>query len=355
MACLHQVHSAGRLTARHRRPLAWYRLPAGPQVPQQARRRRRRRGRSPGPSRRVLRRLDKAFSAFFRRLKAKGKAGFPRFRAKSLFDSAEFRVGDGVTIRKSKRLGITGIPGEIKVNWHRDLPAGVKVGAAILSRSAGSWFACFQVTVPDGKVQQRDGTSVGIDVGLSSLIATSDGETFETLPWTKRAAKKQRRLQRALSRCKRNSKRRAKVRRNLARHIAATANRRRDILHKLSRSLVDRYAFIALEDLSVDRLARSMFAKAVYNAAWGQIRLFLEYKATNAGVRVEVVDPRGTSQTCPECGAVAAKTLSDRTHHCECGCVLDRNLAAAKVILQKAVSRMGPEHGLGAPSVPVAA
>lgn len=303
----------------------------------------------------VLRRLDKAFSAFFRRLKAKGKAGFPRFRAKSMFDSAEFRVGDGLTIRKSKRLGVVGIPGEIKVKWHRDLPAGVKVGAATVSRSAGKWFVCFQVTVPDGDVQQRDGASVGIDVGLSSLIATSDGETVETPQWTKRAARKQRRLQRALSRCKRNSRRRAKVRRNLARHSTATANRRRDFLHKLSRSLVDRYAVIALEDLSVNRLARSMLAKAVHNAAWGQLRLFLEYKAANAGVRVEAIDPRGTSQTCPECGAVAAKTLCIRTHRCECGCVLDRDVAAAQVILQRAVSQRGPGHGPGAPSVPVAA
>ena len=63
----------------------------------------------------VLRRLDKAFAAFFRRLKTTAKAGFPRFKPKSRFDSAEFRVGDGITIRKTKRLGIVGIPGEIKV------------------------------------------------------------------------------------------------------------------------------------------------------------------------------------------------------------------------------------------------
>ena len=72
----------------------------------------------------MLRRLDKAFIAFFRLLKAKIKPGFPRFRAKIRFGSAEFRVGDGLTIRRSKRLGITGIPGEIKVKWHRDLPVG---------------------------------------------------------------------------------------------------------------------------------------------------------------------------------------------------------------------------------------
>ena len=302
----------------------------------------------------VLRRLDKAFTAFFRRLKAKTKAGFPRFRAKSRFDSAEFRVGDGLTIRKSKRLGITGIPGEIKVKWHRDLPAGAKVGAAVLSRSAGTWFVCFQVAVPDKEGQPRNGASVGIDIGLTSLVATSDGEVVKTPQWTKHAAKKQRRLQRALARCKQGSRRRLKAKHRLARHSAQTANQRRDFLHKLSRSLVERYAVIALEDLSLDRLARSRLAKAVHNAAWGQLRSFLDYKAASAGVRVEVVDPRGTSQTCPACGAQVAKMLADRTHTCSCGCVMDRDIAAAMVILQRA-QEQGPGHGLRSPSQRTAA
>lgn len=293
----------------------------------------------------VLRRLDKAFAAFFRRLKTKAKAGFPRFQAKHRFDSAAFRVGDGLTIRKSNRLGITGVPGEIKVKWHRDLPASAKVGAAVVSRSAGKWFVCFQVALPDQEGPPRDGAAVGIDVGLSSLIATSDGETVATPPWTKRAAKKQRCLHRALARCKRGSRRRLKARQRLARHNAHTANQRRDFLHKLSRSLVERYALIALEDLDVARLGRSMLAKAVHNAAWGQFRRFLAYKAASAGTRMEVVHPRGTSQTCPACGAGVAKTLNERTHTCPCGCVMDRDIAAALVILQRAQG-MGPGHGL---------
>ena len=302
----------------------------------------------------VLRRLDKAFAAFFRRLKAKAKAGFPRFQAKHRFDSAEFRVGDGLTIRKSKRLGITGVPGEIKVKWHRDLPASAKVGAAVLFRSAGKWFVCFQIALPDQERPPRNGTAVGIDVGLSSLVATSDGETVATPPWTTHAAKKQRRLQRALARCPRGSRRRLKARQRLARHSAHTANQRRDFLHKLSRSLAERYAFIALEDLHVDRLARSMMAKAVHNAAWGQLRSFLAYKAASAGTRVEVVDPRGTSQTCPACGAGVAKTLAERTHTCPCGCVMDRDVAAATVILQRAQA-MGPGTGLRSSSQRVTA
>ncbi|MCM8738774.1 transposase [Azospirillum sp. A1-3] len=243
------------------------------------------------------------------------------------------------------RASPAGVPGEIKVKWHRDLPAFAEVGAAVLSRSGGNWFVCFQIALPDQEAPPRDGAAVGIDVGLTALIATSDGETVATPPWTKHAAKKQHRLQRALARCKQGSRRRLKAKQRLARHNAHTANQRRDFLHKLSRSLVERYAVIALEDLDVARLARSMLAKAVHNATWDHLRAFLEYKAASAGVRVEVVDPHGTSQTCPQCGVGVAKTLNDRSHTCPCGCVMDRDVAAATVILQRAQA-MGPGHGL---------
>ena len=129
----------------------------------------------------VLRRLDKAFRSFFRRLKdRKGKAGFPRFQSKSRFDSAEFRVGDGLTIRKAKRLGITGIAGEIKVKWHRPIPEGAKVGAAVLSRSNGKWFVCFQIEV-DMPALERPVSPVGVDMGLASLVAMSTGEAVSAV------------------------------------------------------------------------------------------------------------------------------------------------------------------------------
>lgn len=303
----------------------------------------------------VLRRLDKAFRAFFRRLRTGSKAGFPRFQAKSRFDSAEFRVGDGLTIRKNNRLGIVGIPGQIKVKWHRTLPTEAKVGVAVVSRSCGKWYVCFQVELPTAEIVARNGPDIGIDVGLSSLIATSNGETVAAPRWTRKAAKKQRRLQRALARCRRNSRRRLKVKRNLARHSARTANCRRDFLHKLSRALVNRYAVIAIEDLSVDRLARSMLAKSVHDAAWGQLRQFLTYKAESAGSEVIAVDPRGTSQLCSECGGHVPKTLAVRWHDCpECGYSADRDVNAARNVLLRA-KLLRPGTGLGAQSVPGAA
>jgi putative transposase len=293
----------------------------------------------------VLRRLDKAFKAFFRRLKErKGKAGFPRFQAKSRFDSAEFRVGDGLRIRKSKRLGIVGIPGEIKVKWHRPLPEGAKVGAAVLSRSNGKWFVCFQIEVETPAVE-RPVSTVGLDMGLSSLVALSTGATIPAPQWTKHAAKGLRRRQRALSRKHRFSAGWKRVRRAVARHQAKVAARRRDFLHKLSRRLVREHSHIALEDLNVTGLARTMLAKAVHNAAWAQLTAMLSYKAANAGGEVVLVDPRGSSQTCPECGAIQAKALSEREHRCNCGAVLDRDVAAAKIVHLRAFG-FAPGHGV---------
>lgn len=293
----------------------------------------------------VLRRLDKAFRAFFRRLKErKGKAGFPRFQARSQFDSAEFRVGDGLTIRKTKRLGVTGIPGEIKVKWHRPLPEGVKVGAAVLSRSGAQWFVCFQIEVETPAVE-RPVSRVGLDMGLSSLVAMSTGETIPAPQWTKRAAKGLRRRQRALSRRKRFSAGWKRAKCAMARHQAKVAARRRDFLHKLSRRLVREHSHLALEDLTVKGLARTMLAKAVHNAAWAQLTAMLSYKAEKAGGEVVLVDPRGTSQECPECRTIKAKTLAEREHRCECGCVLDRDVAAAQVVHLRAFG-FRPGHGL---------
>jgi putative transposase len=301
----------------------------------------------------VLRRLDKAFSAFFGRIKRGGKAGFPRFRAKSMFDSADFRVGDGLTIRKSGKIGIVGIPSEIKVRWHRDLPSNAKVGAAVVSRACGKWYVCFQIELPDVAAAERPFAPIGIDLGLTSLVALSNGETVPTPQHTKLASKRQRRLQRALSRCKRGSKRRLKAKLRLARHSAKTANQRRDFSHKLSRQIVDRYSHIAMEDLNIKGLAAGMLAKSVYNAAWSQIAQHVRYKAECAGTIVTLVAPYGSSQTCPDCGTIKRKTLAERMHRCDCGCVLDRDLAAARVILQRA--NFQPGHGCQAPSQRVAA
>jgi putative transposase len=298
----------------------------------------------------VMRKLDKTFQAFFGRIRRGDKAGFPRFRPRDRYHAADFRVGDGMTVRKNGKLTFVGIPGEIKVRWHRDLPS--KPKSMILSRNAGKWYAIFHVEV--AAVERASSDSVGIDLGLTSFVALSNGETVDRPRVTKANAKKLRRLQRALSRCKRGSKVRSKRKLAVAKHQAHIANIRRDFLHKESWKLVNRYGRIAVEDLNIKGLARGMLAKAVHEASWGQFVQMVRYKAESAGGEVIEVDPRGTSQTCPECGTVARKTLAERVHCCDCGCSLDRDVVAAMVVHQRAFG-FPPGAGGGSSSWPVAA
>jgi putative transposase len=298
----------------------------------------------------VLRKLDKSYKAFFGRVKRGAKAGFPRFKSRDRYHAADFRVGDGLTIKKNGKLGFVGVPGEIKVRWHRDMPS--KPKSAILSRNAGKWYIIFHVEV--ASVDRAGPGSVGIDMGLTTLAALSTGELIERRSITKRNARKLRIKQRALARCKRGSKRRRKAKAAVAKLQAHIGNARRDYLHKVSSDLVARFGRIAIEKLNVKGLAGGMLAKSVHDASWAQLAALISYKAANAGCEIVMVDPRGTSQTCPVCGTIKPKTLATREHRCSCGCTLDRDVAAAIVIHQRAFGS-APGVGVGSLSLPVAA
>ena len=295
----------------------------------------------------VLRRVDQTFTAFFKR-----GHGFPRYRATVRYHAATFRVGDGLTLKKDRRIGVVGVPGGIKAVWHRELPADAKLGAAILTRQQGKWYVVFSV---EATFAEACGSgTVGIDLGLNSLIATSDGETVAAPRHARKAQKAQRRRQRALARCRRGSRRRLKAKARLAAASARIARQRRDHLHKVSRSLVSRHQGIAFEDLNLTGLTKGMLARSVHDAAWSLLVQLVRYKAANAGAEIVLVDPRGTSQTCPACGTIKAKTLSTRVHACDCGCVLDRDVAAAMVVHQRAFGT-GRDIGLRCVSGRVAA
>jgi putative transposase len=298
----------------------------------------------------VMRKLDKTFKAFFSRCKRGDTPGFPRFKARDRYHAADFVFGDGLRLTKSGKLAFVGVPGEVKTRWHRAWPS--KPKSAILSRSAGKWYLVlhFEVAADD----RASSESIGIDLGLSSFAALSDGTLIERQRITKRNAAKLRRLQRALSRAKRGSKMRRKRRAAVAKFQAYIGNSRRNFLHKESRKLVNRFGCIAFEDLNIKGLARGMLAKDVNDAAWAQFVSLVSYKAANAGCEIRLVDPRGTSQTCPECGTIAVKTLAEREHRCSCGCTLDRDVAAAIVVHQRAFG-CAPGMGVGSLSWPVAA
>ena len=282
----------------------------------------------------VLRRLNKSYQAFFRRVKRGEKAGFPRFQSRRRWDTAEFRFGDGLRLDKTQRLRIVGIDNRIKVLFHRELPFTPKT--ALVTRRAGRWFVIFQGEMPEQIVQPRKPCMVGIDVGLTSLVALSDGTKIATPHFFKDSQAKRRRLQRALSRKNHRSCGRRKARQNYARHSQKIAAQRRDFAHKLSRKLANSYTHIAVEDLNVKGLAQGMLSKSVHNAAWGQLMAYTTYKVENTGGVVEKVNPNGTSQLCT-CGASVPKTLATRIHRCDrCGLVADRDVVSSQRVLARA-------------------
>ena len=248
--------------------------------------------------RNVLRRLDQTFAAFFRRIKDGSRPGFPRFKSVRQYDSLLFTNGDGCKLI-GHVIRIQGV-GEVKVKLHRPIEG--KIKTVSIKREAGRWFVIFSVECDAAPLPDSTET-VGIDVGLSSFATLDDGTEIDNPRFFDEAAKKLRVAQRRLARRKnKKSNRRRKAVQFLQRQHAHIQNQRSDFHHKLSRTLVNRYGLIAVEDLNIKGLSSGMLAKSIYDAGWGSFLNKLTYKAESAGRELVRVDPRGTSQTCL-CGA----------------------------------------------------
>lgn len=286
----------------------------------------------------TLRRLDKSFQGFFRRVKSGQKAGFPRFRKFGAFDTIEFSgMRNGGQIRDN-RLYIQHA-GLIKVKWHRELP--VKPKTLSITRRNDKWYVNFIVDMP-AEALPPAGHDVGIDVGLTAFIATSDGETIEAPKHFVRAHHRIKRAQQRVARRKKGGNRRRKAAVLLAKHHEHIQNQRRDFHHKTARKLVNENDMIAAEKLNIAGLVRNNhLSKAISDAGWGAFLNILRDKAESAGRAYVEVNPSGTSQRCSGCDAVVQKSLSVRVHSCpSCGLVIDRDVNAARNILK--LARTGP-------------
>lgn len=284
----------------------------------------------------VLRRVNKTFQAFFRRVKAGTKAGFPRFKSRRRFDSYTFPAyGDGCKLRDNGKLYIQGV-GVLKVKFHR--PVAGQIKTVTLKRECGRWYTCFSVEVEIPEPMPQTGEVTGIDVGLESFAVLSDGSVIENPRHYRKAQATLRRAQRKVARRKKGSNRRRKAVRVLQRVHQHVKNQRSDFHHQVSRQMVNAYDLIAVEDLNIKGLAGGMLAKSVNDAGWGSFLAKLDYKAENAGRQVVKVNPNGTSQRCP-CGAAVSKVLSQRWHQClACGMSVSRDHASALEILRLGLS-----------------
>jgi putative transposase len=281
----------------------------------------------------TMRRLDKAFASFFRRVKeGAAKFGYPRFKGRDRFDSFTFPShGDGIRLA-GNRLRVQHV-GTIRVKLHRPIEGEIKTLA--LKREADKWFVVVSCELPDVPLADDGKPAVGIDVGLESFLTTSDGVREPNPRYLKTALPELRRAGRAVARKKLDGANRRKAVRRLQRVHARVRNLRREHHYQVACRLVLAYGLIAVESLNVLGMLRSRrFSRAISDAGWSGFLGVLRHQAEKAGARFVEVDPRGTSQECSGCDQEVRKDLSVRRHVCpHCGLSLHRDHNAALNIL----------------------
>ena len=280
--------------------------------------------------------IQKAYDAFFRRIKSGEKAGYPRYKGRNWFNSFGFAEhGNGFRL-DGNRLKMFGA-GRIPVRMHRAIPDNGTIKTCRIKYQAGQWFVSFAVEVPDTSELPKTGRVIGLDMGISALITTSEGEKVENPNYYRAGQQRLRVLSRALARKKRGGKNRRKALKQVQRQHMHVGNQRSDYLHKLSTGLVRSCDRVALEDLATRNMVRNHhLSKSILDSGWGIFKQYLTYKAGSAGREIRFVNPAYTSQTCPNCGTIEKIGLSVRWIDCACSLSLDRDHRAAINILIKA-------------------
>lgn len=278
-------------------------------------------------------RVDLAFQAFFRRVKAGQTPGYPRFRGSNRYDSFAYPQ-TGFKLLDNGRLRLSKIGG-VNIVLHRPIEGKVKC-LTVRRNNLGNWYACFSCEVepqplpPSPKV-------IGVDVGLTHFATLSTGKHIPNPRFFRKDERALAKAQRQLSKCTKGTPEYRKYKRVVQHIHQRIANRRKNFAHKLSRRLVNEFQIIAFEDLDIQQMQNSNWRsmnKSISDAAWRQFVDFTTYKAEWAGKLSPRIDPRGTTQTCSGCGQIIPKDLSVRVHECpHCGLVLDRDVNAALNIL----------------------
>lgn len=318
----------------------------------------------------TLRRLDKAFKAFFQRAKGGKTPGFPRFKSLARFPGFSFKShGDGWTFNPGKdwkhgRLRIGGV-GHIRCRGKAR--QGGRICASDLLYRNGQWWLSLTVE-PERIIRERIGNgAIGMDWGLEHLLTLVDHagrvRHEENPRWHQQEADDIARLQQAVSRKKRGSHRRKKAIRALARTRAYQARKRLEHQHQLSARLARDNALVVMESLAVSNMTRSAKGTAeepgrnvrqksglnreILDTAPARLMQLIRYKVMETGGEFIEAPARTLkpSQTCPACGTVKKKGLGERVHACPCGHSEQRDAASARVVLNWAL--------FGSPNAPI--
>jgi putative transposase len=287
-----------------------------------------------------------AISRFYDNCKKKvsGLKGFPSFQKDNR--SVEYKTtgwklaDDRKSITITDKIGI----GKLKLKGTRDLnfyqPDQIK--RVRLVKRADGYYAQFCISADREEVISPTKSTIGLDMGLNHFYTDSNGEQVENPRFYRKAEKKMKQSQRLVSRKVKGSNNRRKARVKLSRIHLKISRQRKDHAIKLARCVIQSNDLVVYENLSVKNMVKNhCLAKSISDAGWYQFRVWLEYFGKVFGRATVAVNPAYTSQECSSCGAIVKKSLSTRTHVCQCGCVLDRDENAAINILNKGLSTVG--------------
>ncbi|MGI5290809.1 RNA-guided endonuclease InsQ/TnpB family protein [Nonomuraea polychroma] len=308
----------------------------------------------------TLRRLDKAFGAFFDRVKAGRTPGFPRFKGRGWFDTVTWpKDGDGCRWDSqphhpaATHMRLQGI-GHVRVHQHRRVLGTVKTIS--VKREGRRWFVVLSCDDVPAEPLPSTGAHVGLDMGVASLVTTSDGSHLTNPRHMQASADRRARAQRDLARKKRGSKRRRKAAARVAALHAKVRRQRLASAHKAALALVRNYDVIVHEDLRIANMtkraaprpdgdggylpnggsAKSGLNTSILDAGWGVFLTVLAHKAESAGRELIAVNPANTSRMCSRCGHCAADNrLTQAEFRCTaCGSSAHADVNAAVNILR---------------------
>jgi len=287
-----------------------------------------------------------AIQRFFANCKAKtpGKKGYPKFKKNTR--SVEYKTSGWLLSADKRCLTFKDgfAAGKFKLVGSRDLHfyAPDEIKRIRVVRRADGYYAQLCINVERKEELIPTGKAIGIDVGLNHFYTDSDGETVANPRHLRKSEKALKRLQKRVSRKKKSSGNRKKAINKLGRKHLKVSRQRKDFVIKTALCAVKSSDFVAYEDLQVRNMVKNhKLAKSISDAAWSQFAQWLEYFGNMYGKTVIAVPPQYTSQDCSSCGNTVKKTLSTRTHICDCGATLDRDYNAARNILVKGLKQAG--------------
>ncbi|MBA2747684.1 MAG: transposase [Tatlockia sp.] len=287
-----------------------------------------------------------AISRFFENCKRKvaGLKGYPTFQKNNR--SVEYKHSGWKLARDRKSITITdknGI-GRLKMMGTRDLnfysPEQIK--RVRLVKRADGYYCQFAISFERNIDLLPTHKTIGLDVGLESFYTDSSGNKVENPRFYRTGERKLKRNQRLVSRKVKGSSNRNRAKTVLGKVYLKISRQRKDHAVKLARCVITSNDVVAYEDLRIKNLVKNhCLAKSINDAGWYQFRVWLEYFGKIFKRITIAVNPAYTSQECSDCGVIVKKSLSTRTHICQCGCVLDRDVNAALNILNKGLSTVG--------------